>query len=47
MARAVGRYVDADRLVLVVVGPAAELRESLEALGEVVLLEPLAGAQDD
>ena len=47
VARAVGRYVDADRLVLVVVGPAAELRESLEALGEVVLLEPLAGAQDD
>jgi zinc protease len=38
VAAAVGRYLDTDRLVFLVVGPADELQVQLEALGEVIRL---------
>jgi zinc protease len=41
IAQAVARYVDVDRLVLVVVGPADLLAERLAAHGEVIRLAPL------
>lgn len=38
VSEAVGRYVDVDRLVFLVIGPADELEEQLAAFGEVVRL---------
>jgi len=40
VAAAVDRHLDADRLLIVVVGPAEQLVPQLEPLGEVVLIEP-------
>lgn len=45
VAEATARHLDVDRLVVVVVGPADEIGESLAELGEVIRIDPLPAGE--